>query len=169
MAGTETNIRHDLCRYTDAERAPICVRRGNIASISEIQDLLVANLRKVIFKTPENEVDVQNAIESLLIGRGYQKPMDYDRETGKVKFSGKEFIPDFVFRSYDLALEAKLIKAKQQISNCIEEMSADIPAYLSAYKTLLFCVYDLGAIRDVNEFQDGLQRQSGVRVCVIKH
>jgi hypothetical protein len=142
---------------------------GISASISEIQDLLVANLRKVIFKTPENEVDVQNAIESLLIGRGYQKPMDYDRETGKVKFSGKEFIPDFVFRSYDLALEAKLIKAKQQISNCIEEMSADIPAYLSAYKTLLFCVYDLGAIRDVNEFQDGLQRQSGVRVCVIKH
>lgn len=142
---------------------------GISASISEIQDLLVANLRKVIFKTPESEVDVQNAIESLLVGRGYQKPMNYDRESGKVKFSGKEFIPDFVFSSYSLALEAKLIKTKQQISNCIEEMSADIPAYLSAYKNLLFCVYDLGAIRDVNEFQDGLQRQSGVRVCVIKH
>jgi len=142
---------------------------GISAAISEIQDLLVANLRRVIFKTPESEVDVQNAIESLLVGRGYQKPMDYDRETGKVKFSGKEFIPDFVFRSYDLALEVKLIKTKQQIYNSIEEMSADIPAYLSAYKNVLFCVYDLGAIRDVNEFQNGLQRQGGVRVCVIKH
>lgn len=95
--------------------------------------------------------------------------MDYEREAGKIKFSGEEFIPDFTFRSYDLALEAKLVRAKQQIFNCIEEMSADIPANLSAFKNLLFCVCDLGAIRDVNESKEGLQRQSGVRVCVIKH
>jgi len=142
---------------------------GISASISEIQDLLVTNLRRVIFRKPEGEVEVQNAIESLLIGRGYQKPMDYDREAGKVKFSGREFIPDFIFKSYDLALEVKLIKARGDVSKCIEEMSADIPAYLSVYKHLLFCVYDLGEIRDVIEFQDGLQKQAGVRVCVIKH
>ena len=62
---------------------------GMSASISEIQDLLVANLRKAIFRKPEAETEVQNAIESLLIGRGYQKPLDYDRETGRVKYSGK--------------------------------------------------------------------------------
>jgi len=142
---------------------------GISASISEIQDLLVANLRKVIFRRPESEIEVQNAIESLLVGRGYQKPIDYDRETGRVKFSGKEFVPDFVFKSFDLALEIKLVRAKQQVSACVEEMSADSTAYLSAYKNVLFCVYDLGEIRDVNEFQDGLQKEPGVRMCVIKH
>jgi hypothetical protein len=142
---------------------------GLSASISEIQDLLVANLRKAIFEKPETEAEVQNAIEALLIGRGYKKPMDYDRETGRVKYSGKEFVPDFVFKSYDLVLEVKLIKTRGQVSPCIEEMCADIPAYMSVYENLLFCVYDLGEIRDVNEFQEGLQREDGVRACVIKH
>jgi REase_DpnII-MboI len=142
---------------------------GISASISEIQDLLVANVRKIIFSKPDKEIDVQNAIESLLVGRGYQKPLDYDRETGRVKFSGKEFVPDFIFKSYSLALEVKLIKIKSDVSKCVEQMSADIPAYRSTYNNLLFCVYDLGEIRDVNEFQDGLEKQGGVRVCVIKH
>lgn len=142
---------------------------GNSASISEVQDLLVANLRKVIFSKPEREVDVQNAIEALLVGRGYQRAIHYDREAGKIKFSGKEFIPDFVFMEYSLALEVKLIKDKQQVSGCVEEISADIPSYLSAYNNILFCVYDLGEIRDVQEFQSGIQKQNGVRICVIKH
>lgn len=143
--------------------------RGEAASISEIQDLLSANLRRAIFTRPEKELDVQNAIEALLIGRGYQKPLHYDREAGKIKFSGKEFIPDFIFPSFHLALEVKLIREKSHISKCVEEMSADIPAYLSFYSSILFCVYDLGEIRDVNEFQSGMQTQSGVRVSTIKH
>lgn len=142
---------------------------GTSASISELQDMLSANLRKAIFSKPEREVEVQNAIETLLIGRGYQRGIDYDREAGKIKFSGKEFIPDFVFTGIGMALEVKLIKDETQRSACIEQMSADIPAYLSVYAHVLFCVYDLGAIRDVSEFQDGIQRQAGVRICVIKH
>lgn len=142
---------------------------GISASISEIQDLLVANLRKVVFRRPERETEVQNAIESLLVGRGYQKPLDYDRETGRVKYSGKEFVPDFVFKRYDLVLEVKLVKTRPEISSCVEEMCADVPAYLSVYSNLLFCVYDLGEIRDVSEFQNGLQEQAAVRVTVIKH
>ena len=74
-----------------------------------------------------------------------------------------------MFKKLDLVLEVKLIKTRSQVSSCIEEMCADVPAYLSAYKNLLLCVYDLGEIRDVNEFQEGLQRQEGVRVVVIKH
>ncbi|MFT8247175.1 hypothetical protein [Roseomonas sp. BN140053] len=138
-------------------------------SKSEIQDLITANLRKVIFSKPERELDVQNAIETLLVGRGYQKGITYDREAGKVKFSGKEFIPDFVFPNVQTAMEVKLIREKSGISKCVEEMSADIAAYLSVYKTIIFCVYDLGEIRDVNEFQAGFQSQSGVRICTVKH
>jgi hypothetical protein len=142
---------------------------GESASVSAILDMLVANLRKGIFTKPERELEVQNAIEILLIGRGYQKGINYDREAGKVKFSGKEFIPDFIFPDLSLALEVKLIRDKSQRSSCIEEMSADATAYTSMYNNVLFCVYDNGAIRDVNEFQNGLEKKSGVRVCVIKH
>lgn len=142
---------------------------GISASISEIQDLLTANLRKVIFTKPDKETSVQDAIESLLVGRGYQKGVNYDREAGKIKFSGKEFIPDFHFQGMNLALEVKLVRQKSDISKAVEEMSADIPAYLSAYSNLLFCVYDLGEIRDVHEFQEGLQKQAGVRICTVKH
>lgn len=139
------------------------------APVSKIQDLLTANLRKVIFQRPDREVDVQNAIEALLVGRGYQKGVTYDREAGKINFSGKEFIPDFVFPGIHLALEVKLIKTKSDISGCVEQMSADIPAYISKYNNILFCVYDTGETRDVSEFQEGIQKQPGVRICTIKH
>jgi hypothetical protein len=142
---------------------------GQSASVSEVQDLLSVNLRKVIFDKPEREMDVQNAIEALLVGRGYQKGITYDRESGKFKFSGKEFIPDFVFPGFNLALEAKLIKERTQVSLCVEQISADTTAYLSNYTSVLFCIYDLGEIRDINEFQSGLEKQQGVRVLVIKH
>jgi REase_DpnII-MboI len=142
---------------------------GISASISEIQDLLVSNLRKVIFEKPDKERDVQNAMEALLVGRGYQKSIDYEREAGRVKFSGKEFVPDFIFANISLAAQVKLVKEKHQMTKCVEEMSADVPAYLSVYKNILFCVYDLGVIRDVGEFQEGLEKQNGVRICVIKH
>lgn len=142
---------------------------GVSASVSEIQDLLGANLRKVIYTEPEREVDVQNAIETLLVGRGYQKGVHYDREAGKFKFSGKEFIPDFVFPGLKVALEVKLIKERGQVSTCVEEMSADTTAYLSVYDTVLFCVYDLGVVRDEVEFQGGIQSNDRARVCLVKH
>lgn len=148
-----------LSQYASVEETPLL----------EIQDLLTANLRKVIYVRPEREIDVQNAIETLLVGRGYQKGISYDREAGKIKFSGKEFIPDFIFPVVSLALEVKLVKIKANLPKCVEEMSADIPAYLSRYKTILFCVYDLGEIRDVNEFQGSFEKQSGVRICTVKH
>jgi hypothetical protein len=77
---------------------------GISGSISEIQDLLTARLRKIIFAIPDKESEVKNAIEALLVGAGFHRPVDYDREVGGIKFSGREFIPDFAFHSYNLAL-----------------------------------------------------------------
>jgi hypothetical protein len=142
---------------------------GASASISELSDLLSSNLRKVIFSKPNKESEVQNAVESLLVGRGYQKGVHYDRESGRVKYSGKDFIPDFNFHSLNTALEIKLIREGISPSTIVEQLSADIPAYKSAYSSILFCVYDLGSLRDVHEFQNDLQNTDGVRVCVVKH
>ena len=86
-----------------------------------------------------------------------------------MKFSGREFIPDFVFPAPSLVLEVKLIKLKSHVSSSVEEMSADIPAFLSSYRDLVFCVYDLGEIRDLNEFQHGFSTHDRVHICVIKH
>ena len=51
-------------------------------------------LRTVIFDKPQKEIEVQNAIEALLLGRGLNKGIDYDRESGKFEFSGKEYKKD---------------------------------------------------------------------------
>lgn len=142
---------------------------GMEASISELSDLMSVNLRKVIFSKPEREVEVQNAVETLLVGRGYQRGVHYDRESGRVRFSGKDFIPDFNFHSIHTALEVKLLKQDMSPSLVVEQLSADIPAYKSGYAHIVFCVYDLGVIRDIQEFQAGLENTDGVRVCVVKH
>jgi hypothetical protein len=54
-------------------------------------DFFQANLRRAIFVTPEREAEIQNAVETLIVGRGMAKGTDYDRETGRVKTSGKEW------------------------------------------------------------------------------
>jgi hypothetical protein len=78
--------------------------------IRNLKDFFQSNLRKAIFDVPTHEIEIQNAIEQLLIGRGLSKGIDYDRETGRVKTSIKESIPDFIFPRLGLALEAKLSK-----------------------------------------------------------
>lgn len=93
-----------------------------------IENFLQSRLRTVIFQKPEKEVEVQNAIESLLLGRGLAKGVDYDRESGKFEFSGKEYIPDFIMPKMSLCIEVKLLKEGRK-SRIIEEISADMTAY----------------------------------------
>ena len=62
-------------------------------------------LRTVIFDKPQKEIEVQNAIEALLLGRGLNKGIDYDRESGKFEFSGKEYIHILLFLNYHYALK----------------------------------------------------------------
>jgi DNA invertase Pin-like site-specific DNA recombinase len=54
-----------------------------------LRDFIQANLRRAIFSIPERETEIQNGIEALMVGRGMAKGTDYDRETGRVKTSGK--------------------------------------------------------------------------------
>lgn len=67
--------------------------------ITNLSNFFQANLRRAIFTLPNKELEVQNAIEQLLIGRGYTKGIDYDREIGRIKISVKEVIPISFFRS----------------------------------------------------------------------
>lgn len=133
-----------------------------------LSDFLQLRLRSVVFTLPEKEVEIQNAIESLLLGRGLSKGLDYDRESGKFEFSGKEYIPDFIIPKMSLGIEVKLLRPGRK-SQIIEEISADITAYRKQYPRLLFVVYDLGVIQNEEEFKRDIEMTDGVKVVVVKH
>lgn len=133
-----------------------------------IENFLQSRLRCVIFQKPEKEVEVQNAIESLFLGRGFSKGIDYDRESGKFEFSGKEYIPDFIIPKMSLCIEVKLLRTGRK-SKVIEEISADITAYKKMYSRQLFVVYDLSEIQNEAEFKRDIEMIDGVKVIVVKH
>lgn len=133
-----------------------------------LENFLQFRLRSAIFQKPEQEVEVQNAIESLLLGRGLSKGTDYDRESGKVEFSGKEYIPDFIVPKMSLCIEVKLLRENRK-SKIIEEISADITAYKKIYNRQLFVVYDLGVIQNELEFKRDIEMSDGVKVIIVKH
>jgi len=134
-----------------------------------LRHFLEANLRKALFDTPTHEREVQNTLEQLLIGRGLVKGVDYDRESGRVKVSIKEVIPDFILPKLSLAIEVKLAKTETKAKVIVDEINADIQAYARTYERILFVVYDLGTIRDTGEFTRGLEVSAGVEVIVVKH
>lgn len=134
-----------------------------------LTDFIQGNLRRAIFDTPAAEVEVQNAIETLFVGRGMVKGFDYDRETGRVKTSGKESIPDFVLSNLQLCLEVKLAKSAERLKPLIDEINADIRAFGTHYDRQLYVVYDVGTIRDAEEFKRDLESAPGVTVIIVKH
>ena len=133
-----------------------------------IENFLQSRLRTVVFRKPEKEVEVQNAIESLLLGRGLSKGIDYDRETGAVGFSGKNFVPDFILPKMNLCIEVKLLREGRK-SEIVEQISADITAYKKDYLRQLFVVYDLGVIQNELEFKKDIEMSDGVKVIIVKH
>lgn len=136
--------------------------------VENLINFLSAKLRHAIFETPEREVDVQNAIEQLLIGRGDTRGVDYDRETGRTKVSVKESTPDFIFPRLSLALEVKLSKQRDRLSSLVEQMSADVVTYSTKYSRVLFVVYDVGTIQNEVQFKSGIEK-GHVSVVVVKH
>ena len=133
-----------------------------------LENFIKSRLRAAIFDCPQREVEIQNAIESLLLGRGLNKGTDYDRETGKLEFSGKEYIPDFIIPKLQLCIEVKLLRENRK-SRVIEEISADITAYSKQYERLLFVVYDLGNIQNEEEFKRDIENAGNVKVVIVKH
>jgi hypothetical protein len=136
---------------------------------NNLKVFLEANLRKAIFTVPQKEIEIQNAIESLMLGRGMAKGTDYDRETGRVKTSGKESVPDFVLHNLALCMEVKLSTSDDKRRAIVDELNADIRAYSTRYDRQIYVVYDVGTIRDADEFKGGLEDAPGVSVIVVKH
>ena len=137
--------------------------------IMHLKNFLATKLRKAIMHNPENETYIQDTVEQLLIGNGMSKGIDYDREVGRIKVSIKEYKPDFIFVRLDLALEIKLSKTKSKSKTIVDEINADIQAYGKKYSRLLFLVYDMGTIRDEDEFKNDIDNKDNIQLLVVKH
>lgn len=138
--------------------------------IRGLRDFFQANLRRAVFNEPEKEKDIQDIVEQLLIGHGLNRGVDYDRETGRVKVSIKEVVPDFIIPRLSMAIEVKLSKTKTKSKVIVDEINSDIQAYGKKYSAILFIVYDLGSIQDEAAFKRGLETKDGyIQVIVVKH
>jgi len=137
--------------------------------IENVENFIKIKLRSVLFDLPTKEKEIQNGIETLFVGKGYGKGIDYDRETGKFNYSGREYIPDFILPKLRMCIEVKLLKDASRTSKIIEEINADITAYSKEYENLLFIVYDIGIIRDEAEFCRDIENNNGVKIAIIKH
>lgn len=135
------------------------------SGLVKVLNLLERKLRKVIRKAPDSEKQVQEAIETLLIGADIQ----YSRESESIAYSSKTYKPDFTMSRLDLALEAKLCSREGREKELIAEINDDILAYQTRYGNIVFVVYDIGVIRDVDRFVRSFEENDRVLVRIVKH
>lgn len=114
---------------------------------------------------PNKEADVQDALEVILKSLGVQ--FERDREVAPV--GAKSFKPDFVVPSDELAIEAKFTRPGRPLARLQEEIAADVAAYKSKWKRILFVVYDCGQISDPYAFRKSNMTTFGVSMIVVKH
>jgi hypothetical protein len=133
--------------------------------ILKVLHLAERQLRKVIRTQPENERQVQDAFENLLIG----VDIPYGREVDSIEYSSKTYVPDFSLPKIDLAIEVKLCNRSEREKEIIVEINDDILAYQTKYPNLLFIVYAVGCIRDLDRFCNSFEKHKNVTVRVIRH
>ncbi len=152
----------------DREITEVYAKResGTEASlILKILHLAEHQLRKVIREKPDGEKQVQDAFENLLIGAD----IPYGREVDSVEYSSKTYTPDFSLSKIDLAVEVKLCNRSEREKELPEEINDDILGYQTKYQNLLFIIYDLGFIRDIDRFCGSFEEHQNVTVRVVKH
>lgn len=135
------------------------------SSLVRILNLAEHKLRKVIHDKPEKEKKIQDAFESLLIGA----ELSFSRESDSIEYSSKSYTPDFTMPKIDLAIDIKLCNRDGREKEIIAEINDDIMAYQTKYGNLLFVIYDIGFIRDIERFADSFEKQRNVIVRVVKH
>lgn len=138
------------------------------SEIFGVMYLIENNLRKAIRQKPTKESEVNDALETLFIGAGLEK--NFIREKEHIPYSSKTYVPDFVFKRIGTVVETKLCDRAGRDKEIIAEINDDIVAYKTAYRNLIFVVYDSsGIIRNVDEFRGNIEEQDSVIVRVIKH
>lgn len=135
------------------------------SGILKVLAIAERKLRKTIRDIPSRERIIQDAFENLLIG----SDLDFSRETDSIEYSSKTYVPDFTISRLDLAIEIKLSNRAEREKEIIAEINDDILAYRQKYGNIIFVVYDIGFIRDIDRFIGQFEENDGVVVRVVKH
>lgn len=133
--------------------------------ILKIINIAEHKLRKVIRREPSNEKEVQDAFDSVLVGAD----ISFSRESERIEYSSKTYTPDFTMEKAGLAVEVKFCNRNGREKEIIAEVNDDILAYKTKYGNIIFIVYDVGCIRDMEKFTKNFEDQEGVVVKVVKH
>ena len=163
----EEEVKRRKERDIEMEMEPVDLSKNIINS--DIADIIEERFRTQFIDPPKDEKEVQVQLRKFLDAQGYEQGRDYERESGKFMFAGKEYIPDFVLKHTDSVIEVKILKDRGRKSKMIEEMNADYSAYTKEYDSIIYLVYDLGIISDVPEFKRDFEAKGNVKVIVIKH
>jgi hypothetical protein len=137
------------------------------SEILTIVSLIENKLRKLVRDKPTKEKEINDAIENLFIGANLDG--QFTREKENIVYSSKRYVPDFVFRKIETIVECKFCDTSVKEKKIISEINDDIVAYKTKYPNLIFVVYSVGTIRDVDEFRDAIQKQGSIIVKVIRH
>ncbi len=135
------------------------------SAIMRVITLAERSLRKAVRSEPKSESEVQDAFETLLVGAD----ISHSRAKDTIEYSSKSYIPDFTIPRIGLALEVKLCARKDREKDIIAEINDDILPYRTKYPNLVFVVYDVGVIRDVDRFKGSFEANKSVVVIVVKH
>lgn len=136
-----------------------------VSSIVKLINVVERKFRKVVHNRPKVETEVQNCFEALLIGAD----IPYSREKVSFEYSSRSYRPDFTSEQLDLAIEIKLCTTQSREKEIVCEVNDDILAYKTRFGNVLFVIYDLGAIRDIERFAKQFESHESVIVRVIKH
>jgi hypothetical protein len=118
-------------------------------SILKAINITERKLRKVVHGTPKSETEVQECFETLLIGAD----IPYAREKVSFEYSSRAYRPDFTIDQNNLAVEIKLCTTPDREREIVREINDDILAYKTKFANILFVIYDVGAIRDVDSLR----------------
>lgn len=135
------------------------------SAILKVLNLAEHRLRKVIRNQSTKEREVQDSLENLLIGAD----ITFSREAENIEYSSKTYKPDFTIKQLDLAIEVKLCARDGREKEIIAEINDDILAYQTRYGNILFIIYDVGQIRDSEQFSASFEAHQNVIVRVVKH
>lgn len=143
--------------YEDTDSAPKTSELITIINLGE------KKLRKVIREEPTKEREVQDKFEDLLLAND----LEFAKEFPHIMYSSKKYIPDFSFEKLNLSVEIKLCKNDEKA--LIAQLNDDILAYRTKFKNILFIIYDLGNIRDIDNFKRSFNTYDDVIIQIIKH
>ena len=155
----------DINRSTDIEEVYKDKKEDDSNLIIKLLNIVTHKFRIFFQDEPKCEKDVQDNFERLLIGCDFP----YLREKERITYSSKIFIPDFVSKELSLAIEIKICNTTAREKEIISEMNDDILVYNTKYKNTMFVIYDIGQIRDIEQFKGSFKAYDNIIIVIIKH